>query len=216
MDAQLPVWPARVSRDEARKQKERSREFEHHLRQQAKATGWKLANGHLFRVESEWFVDVLPSPLWQRGLRLVLCAKPMAVDPLFWRIVGLQDNERLPLSFRANGAWVVRPPSREANIALTETDPGALAVATMAWATDQLVDINASSPQALLREIECLGERRRHFVAFEICLRLLTADWAGALALCNDHGPEESGGFQTGDKTYFDQARDWISAHRPG
>jgi len=31
--------------------------------------------------------------------------KPMAIDPLYWRIVGLEDNLKEPLSFRAWGAF---------------------------------------------------------------------------------------------------------------
>jgi len=34
--------------------------------------------------------------------------KPFELDTLFWRIVGLTDNEKAPLSLRANGAFSCR------------------------------------------------------------------------------------------------------------
>jgi|SRR6185437_16958726 hypothetical protein len=215
MDLDIPVRPARISREQAREQKARSALFAQQLKFQAKGSGWKLAYGSLFRAEKDWFVDVLPWLLWQRGVRLMLHIKPMAIDPIFWRIVGMQENERLPLSFRASGAWVLRPPYREASIALDQTDPGALAAAAIAWATDQLASAKAASLTALLTEIEALGDRRKFFVAFEICLRLLMDDWDGAFALCRNRGPLEDGGFWSDAGTFLDQARNWIAARRP-
>jgi hypothetical protein len=145
----------------------------------------------------------------------MLFAKPMALDPLFWRIVGLPENGRLPHSFRANGAWVLRPPFVEAYIALDEHDPERLAGEFVKWSTGRLSKVAALSAEGLLSEIEGLGSRRKHFAALEICLRLQRNDWEGAHALCNDRGRHESGGFGVGSKTFFDMARDWIAAERP-
>jgi hypothetical protein len=215
MDAEAPHWPARLSREQARDAKLRSREFEQALKVQAKTSGWKIANGSLFREDGDWFVSLIPSLLWQQGALASLSAKPMAVDPLFWRIVGLEENERLPLSFRANGAWVLRAPSHQAHIAPQEHDPAKLAAATIAWATDQLPDVRASSPEKLLRQIENLGDRRQHFVALEVSLRLLLQDVDGAMRLCTTSDLNDSGGFQTGDKSFFQQAQGWICSHCP-
>jgi hypothetical protein len=215
MDPTIPHRPARISREEARGVKEREKLFAGTLKAEAKVAGWRYANGSIFRQQGDWFVSVFPSLLWGRGLTARLLAKPMAVDRLFWRIVKLPENDRLPLSFRANGAWVLRPPSFQATIALDERDPERLAHEFVAWSTDRLPQVAPFSVNGLLSEIEDLGPRRKHHVALEICLRLQLGDWDGALSLCGDRGPHESGGFGVGDKTFFDLARDWIAAERP-
>ncbi len=137
----------------------------------------------------------------------------MTVDPLFWQIVGLTENERLPLSFRANGAWVLRAPSRQAHIAPEEDDPEKLAAAAISWATGSLSEVHQTTPQKLLREIESLGDQRKDFAALEVCLRLTLGDVDGALARSTADDCYDSGGFQTGEKGFFQQAREWITGH---
>ena len=144
----------------------------------------------------------------------MLFAKPLAIDPLFWRIVGFSENERLPLSFRARGAWVLRSPFLEHSVSLEVTDPKQLAADIVAWSTLQLTDRANFSIDALLSKLEQLGARRDHFVALEICLHLLRHDYDRALALCRDGSLIDSGGFRVGDSTFFDMARDWIAKAR--
>lgn len=105
----------------------------------------------------------------------------MAVHPQFWRMVGLEENEGLPLSFRANGAWVLRGPFEEAQIGSGERDPTKLAAATD-WANDPLSAVRSSSPEMLLTQIERLGDRRKRVGALEVCLRFLVGDTDGAMA----------------------------------
>ena len=211
MNETVPEWPSRVSREQARDAKLRAREFEQCLKELAKSSGWKFANGTLFRIEGDWFVDVVPRLLWQRGVVARLRAKPLSVDPVFWRIVGLEENERLPLSFRANGAWVLRAPSREAHIDAEERDPAKLAAATVVRAADYAAEVRSSPTESLIGEIEGLGDRSKHFAALEVCLRIALGDLEGALRLCITAEDGSSGGYQTGDKGFFEQARDWIS-----
>lgn len=139
-------------------------------------------------------------------------AKPMAVDVLFWHIVGLPENDKLPLSFRASGAWVLRPPNVKAYIALDECDPERLASEFVTWSTARMPEVDAYSVEGLLSNIEELGPRRKYFAALEICLLLQLDDWKGAFARCHDRGRHESGGFGVCNKTFFDLARDWIVA----
>jgi hypothetical protein len=76
------------------------------LRSRAKAAGWKVSQGYLFREDGGWFVDAQPK-VWIREQKwtLELSAKPMSIDPVFWEIVTTQDNNKRPLSFRLFGAW---------------------------------------------------------------------------------------------------------------
>jgi hypothetical protein len=134
----------------------------------------------------------------------------MAVDPVFWEIVGLPENQQQPLSFRATGAWVLRAPREEHYIALDESDPELLAEAVVEDATRRVVDLGPISPRAEADTIEAMGDLRSNFAALEICLRVLDEDLEKAFALCSDRVLHDSGGFRTGDRTFFDQARDWL------
>lgn len=216
MDADVPVWPLRLTRKEARLAKARRKAFDLALKAGAKADGWRYANGGLFRQHGDWFVSVRAFPLWERGAGVTIDVKPMAIDPLFWSIVGLSENERLPLSFRANGAWVLRSPGRQDHVGLRETDPEQLARAVLDWSAERLSRVAASSVESMLADLEGLGPIRANFAALEICLHLLNDDTDRALALCRDRGPFECGGFTTGSRTFFDQARDWIVDLRRG
>lgn len=211
----VPEWPSRVSREAARSQKDRATRFQAALKVRAKALGWSYAEGSLFRRQDEWFIDVQSSLLWGRGARVTRRAKPMAVDPIFWSVVGLPDNNRMPLSFRAQGAWVLRSPAAEDYVALGETDPVRLAEEVMDWITRRLPDVSVRSIKDLLADIRTAkGGGRNAYVALEICLHLLLDDLEGALALCSSAKSGDHGGFTVGDATFFDQARAWIIADR--
>ena len=152
--------------------------------------GWRCANGGIFLQQGDWFIDVLPSLLWKRGVMARLSAKPMKVDPVFWSIVGLPENGTLPLSFRANGAWVLRPPFSEAFIALNEPEPELLACALVKWATDRLPEVAALSIDNLLGTLEETGDRDvKNFAALEICLHLMRDDYESAINVCQSLGP---------------------------
>lgn len=210
----VPEWPARISREDARAQKDRATRFQAALKNRAKAHGWSYAGGILFCRRYEWFVDVLPSLLWERGVRVTRRAKPMAVDPIFWSVVGLPDNEGMPLSFRANGAWVLRSPPTEGYLALIEPEPELLAEEVLEWCTRSLSGVGRRTIQDLLAELQTAGDLREIYAAMEVCLHLLLHDFDGAFALCSNHTADDHGGFTTGDATFFDQARAWIVAAR--
>jgi len=216
METDIPRRPTRISRTEARFEKERGKLFTAALKAEVKAAGWRYAGGHVFRQYGDWFVSLLPSLLWERGLVTTCCAKPMAVDPIFWSIVGLPENNKLPLSFRANGAWVVQSPSSQDYVALDERAPERLAWKFAKWATDGLATCVPGSVEALLDELQALGPRRGHFIALEICLHLSRNEYAIAEDICRTVAGEESGGFTTGSESFVDQARAWIAERRRG
>lgn len=208
--SEIPKRPARVSRDEAKAAKERERLFDTALKSLARASGWKFARGTLFRDETGWFVSAMPALLWERGAVVPFSTKPMGADPIFWRIVGLAENEDQALSFRANGAWVLRAPSEYDYVALSEVDPELLAEAVIHCVTERLATLGPVAPGIQADAIAAMGDRRRNFAALEVCLRIMDQDLEQATALCRDHTPDQNGGYQTGDKTFYDQAYDWM------
>jgi hypothetical protein len=155
-----------------------------------------------------------------------MMVKPMALDPLFWDIVGLSENEALPLSFRATGAWVLRPPSTDDHVGLNTTEVEPLAAEVLNWgnqrASEILKSISIESMIAALPNGEHLRGQRR---ALAVCLRVLAKDLDGAIHLCRMDDPDthplmrEGGGFSTRNRdgtisTFIDQARDWIARKR--
>lgn len=224
----LPAWPAKLTREQQKAVKQRGKDFNVALKSGARAAGWRFARGTVFRQTGDWFVDILPSLLWERGAHVRIMIKPMALDPLFWDIVGLSENESLPLSFRATGAWVLRPPFTDDHVGLPIAEVQPLAAAVLDWgnlrSAEMLPSISIPSMLAALP-----GEERLHGQgrALAICLRILSGDLDGALRLCRIDDPalhplmRDSGGFTThhhdgSTSTFLDQARDWIARRRRG
>jgi hypothetical protein len=224
----LPAWPAKLTREQQRSVKQRRKEFDALLKGKARAAGWRFVRGEVFRQTGDWFINIMPSLLWERGAIVRMMTKPMALDPVFWNIVGLNENEALPLSFRATGAWVLRPPSIDDHVGLDTIEVEPLAAKVLDWsnqrATAVLQSISLKSMLAALPDEQHLRGQHR---ALAICLNIMMNDLDGAMRLCRVDDPathplmREGGGFTTHNRdgsisTFLDQARDWIARKRRG
>lgn len=227
----IPVWPAKLTRDQKKAANQRSKAYYAALKGGARNAGWRFVQQQLFRQTDGWFINVLSSPLWERGARVRIVVKPMALDPLFWDIVGLGANEKLPLSFRAIGAWVLRPAWTEEMVALNTMDGQQLAADVADWSDRRANAIlQTTSLESMLCELPdgpaMFGQR----LALAICLHILNGNLDEAMRLCRTKGPDspthpEEGGFVTGLEgntkiSFVDQAIAWIerkqgSAIRP-
>ena len=155
-----------------------------------------------------------------------LSIKPMALDLLFWEIVGLSENLALPLSFRERGAWVLRPPATEVEVGSDCDDVDALAAEVLRVATlhsDEAVQ--GASVHSLLARVPAEQELRGQPRPVAVCLHILAGELDAAMRLCRPDEPlvhplmRESGGFTThhrdgSSSTFLEQARDWIMSHR--
>ncbi len=118
------------------------RSLEKSVRTQARNTGWKSARGSIFREQAGWFIGAGPSVyICEHVTKAVVSVKPMAIDPIFWDLVGLPENRDQPPSFRANGAWTCRPPYFVELDVEEHTDPAVVADRLIAAATDQLENV---------------------------------------------------------------------------
>jgi hypothetical protein len=62
----------------------------------------------IYKLSDNFFVEVLLFASAKQDLiSTIISFKPYDIDDLFWDIVGLQENKKLPLSFRARGAFVL-------------------------------------------------------------------------------------------------------------
>lgn len=110
------------------------------LKKTARDHKWKIARESLFKEHGGWFVEVQAtiSP-WERATDTLMKIKPMAVDPIFWEIVGFPENSKLPLSFQAFGAWVCGSPIiTENRIEEGDGSPETLAGNILTWSNAQM------------------------------------------------------------------------------
>lgn len=110
------------------------RDLKKQIRAAVKGTPWKQSKGIVFRQIDEWFIAGhwrKVSADLQDGLRIELMAKPMALDPMIWETMGLEENNTQPLSFRYWGAFVCGTPVLAAEV-IAETDPEKAAPAMIA------------------------------------------------------------------------------------
>lgn len=100
-----------VGREGQRARRVKGKQLQGALRRSIVGTKWRCFGGILFTDHLGWFVEVV-SAVWIPSRRTVarIHVKPMAIDPIFWDIVGLLENNKLPLSFRAIGAWTCSTP----------------------------------------------------------------------------------------------------------
>jgi hypothetical protein len=221
MTHDLLQWPNKLSHEQRKVVKERNKAFEKALKLQARPAGWRYAAGSIFCQQGDWFVSNLPTLGWEHGATIRLRVKPMALDPLFWDITGLSENNSLPLSIRANGAWVLQPTWHEAVAATGEANVNEIAEKVLRWSSGYVQDNRREwSVDAMLKALGNTDQLIGHRRTMAICLHLLRTDLDSAAALCSTNDSEldifsrESGGFVTGSVNFIDQARDWIAAKR--
>ncbi len=144
----------------------------------------------------------------------------MQIDPLFWSIFGLEENKKMPLSFRDQGAWTIRPPKQNHYLSEATTDPLELAADTLDYSNKRLSEIKTVSIEHMLAEYEPIAASNGTRRTIAVCLLLLLGREDEALELCGDKNDsvsvfdKDSGGFTHGNRTFFDAARQWILANR--
>lgn len=183
------------------------------VRAAAKGTDWRSIEGCLFREKSGWFVSVSPSVyIFEEITKAQVSAKPMTIDPIFWEINGLRENENTPLSFRLNGAWVCRAPDF-AEIEVPEnSDASIVAACLLATADKQLDTIIASwSPEAFLSFCQTENAERGHYLPSVVTMLIAIGRDDEALAACEDAIlNHQTGGFLAPDGTFPEMAAEWL------
>ena len=204
------------SKHEKKERREKATLLQKTLRRLAVGSSWRFSGGTLFREYAGWFVEV-ESSVWASARRTTahLRIKPMAMDPLFWDIVGLPENRKLPLSFRALGAWTCRAPVlKESDFDEVTLGPELLAQKILAWADEQLLDIAKLGSQDFLNFLR--GAPRGYvgaYLAVEVTALMLSGKDQEAYALCEEARKRgDSGGFSVAAKsvTFVSLATNWL------
>lgn len=189
------------------------RELEKSVRALTKATAWKSVAGGIFREQADWFIEVrLDVHINEHVTKARIFVKPMAIDPIFWDVVGLSENREMPLSFRANGAWTCSSPCFAEAALREDGNPTIVANHMIAVANEQLeIALKSYSLDAFLSA--CLGpaEARGSYLASVVTTLIAMNRMEEALVACEQAQSRDfAGGFVAPAGTFVEMAAAWL------
>lgn len=214
--ASLDAEHTHLTREQKKLRRALIKEVDLHMRQAVAMNGWKQAGGFVFKESHGWFADLSYATHPEQMVSTArLYVKPMTIDPLFWEIVGLSENKRQPLSFRARGAWTCRSPEiAELIFDDTGLDAFEIVARIVRWTSDEF---KAHQDDCTMGSfIDRILTHPHQMEAFSWLPALTTAlildgraDLARERCLAARHAGE-SGGFAAGDDTFTDMALAWM------
>ena len=157
----------KIAKEEARRRRALGKSVELAVKARAKGSGWRVAQGVLFREYKDWFVSVQACVYQNERKTLIeLHFKPMTLDPIFWEIADVSSNVSKSLSFRFFGAWTCSTPALFEH-ELDEMGCNADAVANQAitWANQRLSDLSAWSIERFLKTLQEHPRSQSYFAA---------------------------------------------------
>jgi hypothetical protein len=189
------------------------RALEKSVRAQAKGTGWKSVSGSIFREQADWFIEAsLSVYIYECVTSAVISVKPMAIDPIFWDIVGLPENREQPLSFRAIGAWACRPPYFFEASVEEDGDIAVVARRLIAIANEQLeIVLRSHSLDAFLLACRGSAGTEEQYLPSLITTLVAMQRQDEALAICleaQSHG--SLGGFLAPEGSFVEMATTYL------
>ena len=190
------------------------RALEKAVRGASKGSGWRAIEGCLFREESGWFVSVCPSVyIYEQSTKASISAKPMTIDPIFWDMVGLPENNDAPLSFRLNGAWTCRPPHVDEVSIEEHEDVGVVAGRLLAAANEHLANVVGRwSVEEFLELCRASGATNDSYLPCVVSTLVALGREHEALDTCKSAKARDiSGGFHAPGGTFIEMATRWIS-----
>jgi hypothetical protein len=191
------------------------RALERAVRSVSKGSGWRSIEGCLFREQEGWFVSVCPAVyIFEKSTKASVSVKPMAIDPIFWDIVGLPENNDAPLSFRLNGAWTCQPPHLDEVSIKEQENVADVAARLIEVANERLAYVvEHFSLENFLQLCRTSGEIENRYLPCVITTLIALGREHEALevsAAAKVRG--DSGGFLTPKGSFSDMATTWISA----
>ena len=88
--------------------KEKVQLFSQTIKQLAKSKNWKFKSNFTFKQKGNFFYEsVFSIHPKENRIRGWLAFKPVSVDDTFWEITKMEENKKMPLSFRGDAAFKV-------------------------------------------------------------------------------------------------------------
>lgn len=186
----------KLTRGERKERKELSKSTLAILKTSARSYKWRIARGSLFKEHNGWFVEAQATiSSWDCKTSGAFRIKPMALDPIFWSIVEAAENAKLPLSFRAFGAWICSAPTLAENeIEEGDGSPETLAANILEWANSQMtLPMLKADFESYFEFLSTLGNG---YFATRITMLCLLGRYEDARAEClSAIEQDDSGGF---------------------
>jgi len=205
-----------LSKLEQKARRIKNKELSANLRRLRVGTSWRLNSDFLFQERADWFISVVFATwLSEERTTATLYIKPMALDPLFWEIAGIEENKSMPLSFRRNGAWTCSTPAFGKVELDDELEPHLLAGSLLEWSEQQGSKLENYSINEFVAFIQKAPRGYPGaYLAAEITGLILQGKLKTAQEKCRDaRAQKESGGFMwgpPGDRISFvDAAESW-------
>lgn len=190
------------------------RALEKAVRAASKGSGWRTIEGCLFREQAGWFVSVCPSVfIYEEATKAIVSAKPMAIDPVFWDIVGLPENADAPLSFRLNGAWACHPPHFGEVPIEENAEANVVAARLIDTANERLAAVERWSVEDFLQLCRTRGATEDSYLPCVVTSLVTLGRDSEALDACKSAKARgNSGGFLSPDGSFSEMAIRWITA----
>jgi hypothetical protein len=208
---------ARISREFRAGRRALARSVAASLKFQIKGSQWRFAKGVLFRNVQGWFVSASVS-VWPLESKTTVAFrfKPMALDPLFWKIVKLPENTKLPLSFRYWGAWNCSTPVWE-EIEFSDAAEGGeqIAARILNWCEAQRQQTMPNFSNESFKDfVENYPSQKQgqHFLATHIvALLLMNRDEQALSELREARAAKRDGGYMLNGESFVEMAIAWIN-----
>lgn len=190
------------------------RTLEKAVRAVSKGSGWRTIEGCLFCERAGWFVSVCPLVfISEKSTKAVVSAKPMAIDLIFWDIVGLPENADAPLSFRLNGAWTCRPPSFDEVSIEEDSDATVVAARLLGTANECLAAVERWSVEGFIQFCRTSGTTEERYLPCVVTALLALGRDSEALGACKAAiARSDGGGFLSPDGSFSEMATRWVTA----
>lgn len=218
-------WPMKMDRKQLAEKAARNKAFAEALERQTDSGVWLYDCASIARNYDGWYIANMPSLAYRSGAVMNLTLKPMAVDTVFWGILGFPVKDQQSLFMRNRRVWTLLPKPYEGYIGHDVTCVETLARLTLQWTKDWC-DIHKArfNLDHMLDQLgtpeQLSGEQR----ILAICLLILQEKYGAAQSLCTintrqNSGLKDDGGFtfKNGDGrsfSFFDQAGEWLVKQR--
>lgn len=182
-----------------------------------KGTRWQSRTGVLSGERGDWFVAVHEmTDVLRVRTRARVVVKPMAIDPIFWEVVGHPELCRESLSFRYFGAMTCSFLILEEPELSEEGGVDAIAKRMLDLGEAKLDDISGSwTLDSFLDRLIDPSKPDKKFTT-RIATLLAAGRFGEAQALCDESAARgSSGGFLSSDRgTFNEMATNWITEQR--
>ncbi|WP_155637415.1 hypothetical protein [Burkholderia cepacia] len=210
------------------KQSEIDRELRLLVKAEAKARRWKSVGAMPYWTNGPLFFSMtLSSGAKEGSFHSLLRFKWLELDHLLWHVLGMSSNENAPFSLHANGAFVltgweiqrftVRDLMWEPGVLEQQLEIATRQAASRAGEVALAVDSLDSYIRFLDREYEIFMQKHP-CAAVTVCkerllVHMLRGEKSSAVDVARERiAKQDSGGFSSGGKTFFERALALIEA----